>query len=93
MRLRFSERARTHLLAIKTFWRQRSPSHADHIGWSIHATTRLLRDVPYIGHAGTVDGTRELIVRGLPYVIVYQIGVGNPDDVMVLAVFHTAQDR
>lgn len=93
MRLRFSLRARSHLAAIKAFWGSRSQAHADHIGWSIQATARLLRDLPNIGHVGQVDGTREIIVRGLPFVIVYEISIGDQDEVIVLAVFHTAQDH
>jgi plasmid stabilization system protein ParE len=47
---------------------------------------------PGLGHAGKVPGTREWVVRGLPYIIVYQ---PNPDldELTVLAVFHGARDR
>jgi len=47
---------------------------------------------PYIGREGRIEGTREWIVRGLPYIILYEV-----DDVRqavtVLAVFHGAQNR
>ena len=45
-----------------------------------------------LGHAGKVPGTREWVVRGLPYIIVY---LPNPDldELTVLAVFHGARDR
>ena len=93
MRLRFSERARAHVAAIKEFWGSRSQEHAEHIGAGISATTRVLRDLPNIGHVGQAEGTREIVVRGLPYAVVYEVSVGDQDEVMVLAVFHTAQDR
>jgi hypothetical protein len=32
-------------------------------------------------------------VRGLPYIIVYQTGAADADEVLILGVFHAAQDR
>jgi toxin ParE1/3/4 len=46
-----------------------------------------------MGHAGRVAGTHEWVVRGLPCIIVYEIGVPEPDEVLVLGVFHGAQNR
>jgi toxin ParE1/3/4 len=46
-----------------------------------------------MGHAGRVSGTHEWVVRGLPYIIVYEIGVPELDEVLVLGVFHGAQNR
>jgi plasmid stabilization system protein ParE len=42
-----------------------------------------LRDLPKIGHVGQAEGTREIVVRGLPYVIVYEINTGDQDEVMI----------
>jgi hypothetical protein len=33
------------------------------------------------------------VVRGLPYIIVYQIGATDSDEVLILGVFHAAQER
>jgi toxin ParE1/3/4 len=46
-----------------------------------------------MGHAGRVAGTYEWVVRGLPYIIVYQTDATEPDEVLILGVFHGAQDR
>jgi toxin ParE1/3/4 len=46
-----------------------------------------------MGRAGRVEGTHEWVVRGLPYIIVYEIGTTDPDEIVVLGVFHGAQDR
>ena len=46
-----------------------------------------------MGHAGRVTSTHEWVVRGLPYIIVYQTGATDPDEVLILGVFHAAQDR
>lgn len=37
------------------------------------------------------EGSRELIVSGLPYVAVYEIDPAN--EVVVTAIFHTSRDR
>jgi toxin ParE1/3/4 len=46
-----------------------------------------------MGHAGRVVGTYEWVVRGLPYIIVYQTSAADADEVLILGVFHAAQDR
>ena len=50
-------------------------------------------DVERTGRAGRVAGTHEWVVRGLPYIIVYQIGAAESDEVLILGVFHGARDR
>jgi toxin ParE1/3/4 len=45
---------------------------------------------PFIGRRGIVEGTREWIVRGLPYIIVYRI---SDHAVVIVAIYHGAQSR
>jgi toxin ParE1/3/4 len=40
-----------------------------------------------IGRQGRVGGTRELVVQGTPYIVVYRVH----DDVEILAVVHGAR--
>jgi plasmid stabilization system protein ParE len=47
---------------------------------------------PRIGRAGRIDGTREWILRGLPYIIVYRFDEVR-EAVTILGVFHGAQQR
>lgn len=57
---------------------------------------RVLRAVdrldlfPQSGRLGKVQGTREVVVVGLPYIVVYSIDAEHVD---VVAVFHAAMDR
>ncbi len=51
---------------------------------------QLLTDFPMIGHGGSLQGTRELVVPGLPYIIVHRV---EPGTVVVLGVYHGAQRR
>ncbi len=47
---------------------------------------------PHMGHVGTVAGTYEWVVRGSPYILVYEIHAAD-DLVSVTAVLHGAQER
>ena len=57
---------------------------------------RILRSVerlerfPLSGRSGRVTGTREIVVPGLPYIVVY---IGASDAIDIVAVFHGAQSR
>jgi len=55
-----------------------------------HSVDRLA-DFPYSGRLGEVKGTRELVPKGLPYLLIYHI----PTDkyVEILAVIHTSRLR
>jgi toxin ParE1/3/4 len=59
----------------------------------VSGAAERLTEFPRMGHAGRVAGTHEWVVRGLPCIIVYEIGVPEPDEVLVLGVFHGAQNR
>lgn len=91
LRLRFSERARSHLVAIHSYIVERNPAAAGRIGGRIREAADLLRDFPEAGRPGRSPGTREWVVRGTPYLLVYEIA--DPGEVMILGVFHGAQDR
>jgi toxin ParE1/3/4 len=47
---------------------------------------------PYIGRIGKADGTREWMVRKLPYIIVYSVDDAR-EAVTILAIAHGAQNR
>lgn len=36
-------------------------------------TKRLLADNPFIGRVGEIEGTRELVVPGTPYIVAYRV--------------------
>ena len=45
-----------------------------------------------MGRPGRAPDTREWVVHGLPYLIVYRVDE-TKDELTVLAIFHGAQDR
>ena len=51
-------------------------------------TIESVNQLPDIGRAGRVPGTRELVILGYPYIVPYRIKDGN---VEILRVFHTSR--
>ncbi|MGQ0684249.1 type II toxin-antitoxin system RelE/ParE family toxin [Bradyrhizobium sp.] len=93
MRLRYTAQAREQIAGIYEYIKERNPIAATQVVARIRSAAERLTEFSRIGHVGRVEGTHEWVVRGLPYIIVYEIGVVDPDEVLVLGVFHGAQDR
>lgn len=55
---------------------------------TIEEVETLLSKHPAIGRPGRVAGTRELVIRGLPYVVPYRVRGG---DIEILRVLHAAR--
>ena len=91
MNVRLTADARTDLAQIR--------QHASHSGTlalvlaAIVRALRALKTWPRLGRPGTVDGTREFLVRRLPFVIVYRLDIGDEDELVVLRLYHIRQDR
>ena len=93
LNLRFSARARSQLVSIQAYIDERNPVAAARVGVAIRDAAERLRYFPLAGRAGLSNGTREWVVRGLPYILVYEVGISAANEVMVLGVFHCAQNR
>jgi addiction module RelE/StbE family toxin len=93
MKIALREEAVADLENIYAFIAQDSEPNARKVLSHIWATvTNLISAHPDIGRAGRAKGTRELPVRGLSYIIVYQVdkerGVLN-----IVNVLHGARER
>ena len=93
MRLRFTAEAREHIAGIYSYISDRSPAAATQVIARIRLAAERLTEFPRMGRAGRVAGTHEWVVRGLPYIIVYEIDTTDPEELLILGVFHAAQDR
>jgi toxin ParE1/3/4 len=69
--------------------RAENPAAAHRIARRIYQAVELLKAFPMRGRPGRVTGTRELIIPGLPYIVVYRIA---QQWVHVLRIRHAAQD-
>jgi toxin ParE1/3/4 len=93
VKLRYTRRAQRHLDNIHSYIHERSPASATRVIGRIRYRIGFLLDFPLMGPRGHVEGTRELVVVGLPYVVVYRLAKDDPGTVEGLGVYHGAQDR
>jgi plasmid stabilization system protein ParE len=49
----------------------------------------ILARHPYAGRTGRVPGTRELVIRGTPFIVACRL---QKNEVRILAVFHSARE-
>jgi len=89
MPVRWSTRARRHLVSLRNFLVAHNPGAASAIAARILGAVELLRERPSIGRPGRVPGTRELVISGTPYIVAYT--VLDRQRVEILAVFHGKQ--
>ena len=68
---------------------ERHPQAASHVINKIYADAQRSGAFPLSGRKGETPNTYEIVVTQYPYVVVYEIG----EDIEVIAVFHTAQER
>jgi toxin ParE1/3/4 len=92
MKVRYTIDALLHIAAIHTYITERNPVAAARVVTRIRMAADRLGELPHIGHAGTLAGTREWVVAGLPYVVVHELNMQD-DEVVVLGVYHGAQLR
>jgi addiction module RelE/StbE family toxin len=90
MRLRWTPAAADDLESIKDYLTQHLPSFAQSTILEIYQTILSLRSTPYRGRAGREEGTRELVLPRLPYIVVYRV---KDNDVEILYIYHVAQNR
>ena len=90
---------------MQVFWKRRALADLDRIATHIaendrqaarnvvrrlHEAVALLKVQPRAGRIGRLEGTRELVISSLPYILAYLIGA-NGKELEILAVFHDRQ--
>lgn len=90
MQIRWSPAAAEDLEQIFDYIVSDSRASAQHVAEAIYERADALGTDPYLGRRGRVEGTRELALPPLPFIIVYrvleQFGV-----VQIVNVIHGAQ--
>ncbi len=87
MRLRWTVSAADDLENIKNYLQQSYPEFAEPTVRTIYQRIRSLKTSPNLGRPGHRNGTRELALTPLPYVVVYQV---KADTVEILHIYHGA---
>jgi toxin ParE1/3/4 len=90
MRLRWTPAAADDLESIRDYLAQHLPALARSTILEIYQTIGTLRAMPYRGRPGREEGTRELVMPRLPYIVIYRI---KDNDVELLHIYHGAQHR
>ena len=89
MKLRWLRSGSSSLRLHVSFIAADNPRAATDVRRRIRTAVLRLVDFPQSGRAGQLAGTRELVVPGLPYIVVYRVG---RDAVEILRVFHAARN-
>lgn len=76
------------LRAHLAYLAERNPAAARRAQTAIREAVERLAEYPHRGRPGRYEGTRELVIGGLPYVVVYIAGDG---EITILRVLHAAQ--
>jgi len=88
MRVRWLKTALDNLDAAAEYISRDNPSAAARVVADIWVAVQRLADFPALGRPGRVDGTRELVVPGTPYIVPYRV---RGSEVQILRVFHGAR--
>jgi len=89
MRIRWTIPAADDLEAIKNYLQQHYPQFSEPTVRTIYKRILSLKAAPNRGRPGHRNGTRELALTPLPYVVVYSV---KADAVEILHIYHGAQD-
>jgi addiction module RelE/StbE family toxin len=89
MRVRWTPAAADDFENIANYLFEQTPENAARLIREIYLAPKGLESFPKRGRAGKKEGTRELVLPSLPYVIVYRV---TSESVYVLRVLHGSQD-
>ncbi|MGB8259836.1 MAG: type II toxin-antitoxin system RelE/ParE family toxin [Terracidiphilus sp.] len=88
MRLRWTPAAANDLESIDDYLAGHLPSLRRETILEIYEAILALRTMPHRGRPGRENGTRELVLPRLPYIVVYRI---KDSDIEILHIYHGAQ--
>jgi toxin ParE1/3/4 len=88
-RLRWSLAAAGDLEAIGSYLHLHHPSFAPETIRRLYAAAQSLKKFPFSGRVGRKNGTRELVLAPLPYLLIYAV---DDNAIHVLRFLHTSQD-
>jgi len=88
MELRWTEEAAADLERIADYLFEHTPEHAERLVRAVYEAPATLLMFPSRGRLGKKEGTHELVMWPLPYIVVYAT---RGDVIYVLRILHGAQ--
>jgi toxin ParE1/3/4 len=89
MQVRWTGPAAQDLEEIALHIQRDNESAAQSVANTLFDAANSLEVFPSRGRIGKIKGTRELVIPGLPYIVVYQI---EPDTIQILHIYHGARN-
>lgn len=86
--IKWTRRAVKRLDEIGAFIAHENPNASGRVVLRIVTSVQTLATQPAIGRPGRIEGTRELVLADIPYIIAYRISVTKID---ILTVMHASQ--
>jgi toxin ParE1/3/4 len=73
MKIRWSPEAAADFAGIVEFIHEQNPSAAYRVANGLYESATSLESFPNRGRLGRVEGTRELVLSPLPFIVVYRV--------------------
>jgi len=89
MHLRWTTPATLDIYNIIRRIHRDKPNAAAKVAETLYEGCSKLANFPRRGRRGRIEGTRELVFAGLPYIVVYRI---QDQDLEIVRIYHGAQD-
>ena len=86
MKIDWTPLAVSHLQNTYHYIARDNPAAADKLVEQILGAAERLANYPSMGRSGRIEGTRELIIPGTPFIVAYRV---RRSDLQILAVVHT----
>lgn len=87
MRIKWPKKALLNLDDAVNYITNDNPSAANKVAQKIWESSQMLAQQPGLGRPGRVNGTRELVISNLPFILPY---TREGDTIYILRVMHTS---
>ena len=87
-KIKWLRRAEKNLVSIHAYINLENTDAAKATIDKIRIGINKLKEYPFMGRVGRVAGTRELVIGGTPYIVIYQV---KEDTIVVLRILHSAK--
>ncbi len=88
MQVRWEEDAIIDLMELRDYIKRDNPNAAHRVITQILDSINLLIDHPLLGKVGRIHKTRELVVSGTPYTLIY---LPESNIISILRIFHQSR--